>query len=79
MSKPLKTFEETLADEMKDPEFREGYLRCRAELDDFARIRDMPRASGLSQETAGERMETSQSAARPGQGKTAFDEPASAV
>lgn len=26
MEKPIKTFEETLAEEMRDPEFREGFL-----------------------------------------------------
>lgn len=62
MSKPLKTFDETLAEEMKNPEFREGFLQAKAELEEFARIRDMRLATGLSQELVAQRMGTSQSA-----------------
>ena len=62
MSRAHKTFEETLAEQMQNPEFREGFLRAKAELEEFARIRDMRRASGLSQEVVAQRMGTSQSA-----------------
>ena len=62
MSKPLKTFEETLADQMKNPEFQEGFLQAKEELEEFARIREVRRASGLSQEVIAQRMGTSQSA-----------------
>ena len=62
MSKPLKTFDETLTEEMKNPEFREGFLQAKAELEEFARIRDMRLAAGLSQELVAQRMGTSQSA-----------------
>ena len=62
MSRAHKTFEETLAEQMQNPEFREGFLRAKAELEEFARVRDMRRASGLSQEVVAQRMGTSQSA-----------------
>lgn len=62
MNKAIKTFEETLAEQMQNPEFREGFLQAQAELEEFARIRNMRIASGLSQETIAKRMGTSQSA-----------------
>lgn len=48
MEKPIKTFEETLAEEMRDPEFREGFLQAKAEIEAFARKRDSRRANGRS-------------------------------
>lgn len=62
MPRTHKTFEETLTEQMQNPEFRAGFLRAKAELEEFARIRDMRRASGLSQEVVAQRMETSLSA-----------------
>ena len=62
MSKAIKSFEETLAEEMQNPEIREGFLQAQAELAEFARIRDLRLVSGLSQEVIAQRMGTSQSA-----------------
>lgn len=62
MTKPLKTFDETLAEEMKNPEFREGFLQAKFELEEFARIRDLRNKTGLSQACIAARMGTSQSA-----------------
>ncbi len=62
MNKPLKSFDETLAEQMQNPEFREGFLQAKAELEEFARIRDQRLAAGLSQEVVAQRMGTSQSA-----------------
>lgn len=62
MTKPFKTFDETLADEMENPEFREGYLQAKSELEEFARIRDLRNKTGLSQACIAARMGTSQSA-----------------
>ena len=52
MNKPLKSFDETLAEQMQNPEFREGFLQAKAELEEFARIRDLRLAAGLSQAVA---------------------------
>lgn len=60
--KPLKTFEETLAEEMKDPEFREEFIKASAELDEFLKFRKLREDSGLSQNDVASRMGTSQSA-----------------
>ena len=62
MTKPLRTFDETLADEMKNPEFREGFLQATFELEEFASIRDLRNKTGLSQACIAARMGTSQSA-----------------
>ena len=62
MTKPLKTFDETLAEEMKNPEFREGFLQAKFALEEFARIRDLRNKTGLSQACIAARMGTSQSA-----------------
>lgn len=62
MNKPLKSFDETLAEQMQNPEFRAGFLQAKAELEEFARIRDLRLAAGLSQEVVAKRMGTSQSA-----------------
>lgn len=62
MNKPLKSFNETLAEQMQNPEFREGFLQAKTELEEFARIRDLRLAAGLSQEVVAQRMGTSQSA-----------------
>ena len=50
MNKPLKTFEETLEEQMQDPVFRKGFLQAQQELDEFLRIRELRLSSGLSQE-----------------------------
>ena len=52
MAKPIKTFEETLAEEMRDPEFREGFLQAKAEIETFARKRDSCRANGPADDVA---------------------------
>ena len=62
MNKPLKTFEETLEEQMQDPVFRKGFLQAQQELDVFLRIRELRLSSGLSQEEVAQRMRTSQSA-----------------
>ena len=62
MNKPLKTFEETLEEQMQDPVFRKGFLQAQQELDVFLRIRELRLSSGLSQEDVEQRMRTSQSA-----------------
>lgn len=62
MNKPLKTFEETLEEQMQDPVFRKGLLQAQQGLDEFLRIRELRLSSGLSQEEVAQRMGTSQSA-----------------
>lgn len=62
--KPLKTFEETLTEEMKDPEFREEFLKASTELnDEFAKLRKPRETAELSQQGTAARMEPSQSSA----------------
>ena len=56
MNRPLKTFDETLADEMKDPEFRLEFLQRQADLDAFERIREIRLSSGLTREAIAKRM-----------------------
>lgn len=62
MAKAIKSFEETLAEQMQNPEFRAEFLQAQAELEEFAKIRELRKASGLSQEVIAQRMGTSQSA-----------------
>lgn len=59
MEKPIKTFEETLAEEMRDPEFREGFLQAKAEIEAFARKRDLCRANGPADDAAAGRDQAS--------------------
>ena len=45
MTKPLKTFDETLAEELKNSEFRDGYFYAKTELAEFIKIRDLQNRS----------------------------------
>ena len=62
MTKPLKTLDETLAEEMRNSEFRDGYLQAKTELEEFVKIRELRAQIGLSQASTAMRMGTSQSA-----------------
>lgn len=61
MTKPLKTFDETLADEIEDPEFRLEFLQAQADFDAFERIKEIRLSSGLTRETIAQRMGSSPS------------------
>lgn len=60
--KAIKSFEETLAEEMKDAEFRQEFLKTQQELELLDKIIQTRRQLGLTQQTIAERMGTSQSA-----------------
>ena len=60
--KAIKSFEETLAEEMKDAEFRQEFLKTQQERELLDKIIQTRRQLGLTQQTIAERMGTSQSA-----------------
>lgn len=60
--KAAKNFEDTLVEQMKDPEFQEEFLRTKQELAILDRVIQIRRKAGLSQEAVAKRMGTSQSA-----------------
>ncbi len=60
--KPLKSFEETLAEEMKDPQFEEEFLQSKAELLELSSAIEERIKAGLTQEAVAKKMGTSQSA-----------------
>lgn len=62
MSKPKKTFEETLADQLKAPDFRAGFLQAKEDLETFMQIVGLRRELGLSQDAVAKKMGTSQAA-----------------
>ena len=59
--KATKNFEDTLVEQMKDPEFQEEFLRTKQELAILDRVIQIRRKAGLSQEAVAKRMGTSQS------------------
>jgi DNA-binding transcriptional regulator YiaG len=57
-----KTWKETSADWMKDPEFRKEYEEVRAEFKDLDKVLELRTRAGISQAEIAARMGTSQSA-----------------
>ncbi|MDO4937955.1 MAG: helix-turn-helix transcriptional regulator [Sutterellaceae bacterium] len=60
--KAAKTFEATLAEQMHDTEFREGFLQTHQELAALVEIRKMRTDAGLTQADVAAKMGTSQPA-----------------
>lgn len=54
--KAAKNFEDTLVEQMKDPEFQEEFLRTKQELAILDRVIQIRRKAGLSQEAVAKRM-----------------------
>ena len=71
MSKAIKSFEDTLAGQMQDPVFREGFLQAQAELKALAKVREVRRTSGLGRKAAAQRMKPSRAAAARFEGEIA--------
>lgn len=60
--KPIKSFNETLADELKNSEFKKAFLEYQEELAILDNMIQLRRETGLTQSAVAEKMVTSQSA-----------------